>query len=76
MACRGELVLHPMQVETINRTYTPTAEDVAYYQGMIEALDAAQAQGRASVMYEGEHIDIAHVKTAHEVIALAQSFGN
>ncbi|WP_033451239.1 HpcH/HpaI aldolase/citrate lyase family protein [Bordetella bronchiseptica] len=72
----GELVLHPMQVETINRTYTPTAEDVAYYQGMIGALDAAQAQGRASVMYAGEHIDIAHVKTAHEVIALAQSFGN
>ena len=29
----GELALHPMQVETINRTYTPTAEDVAYYQG-------------------------------------------
>lgn len=70
----GELALHPMQVETINRTYTPTAEDVAYYQGMIDALDAAQAQGRASVMYDGEHIDIAHVKTAHEVIALAQAF--
>ncbi|MGK0566043.1 HpcH/HpaI aldolase/citrate lyase family protein [Bordetella bronchiseptica] len=70
----GELALHPMQVETINRTYTPTAEDVAYYQGMIDALDAAQAQGRASVMYDGEHIDIAHVKTAHEVIALARAF--
>ncbi|KCV64452.1 HpcH/HpaI aldolase/citrate lyase family protein [Bordetella bronchiseptica 99-R-0433] len=70
----GELALHPMQVETINRTYTPTAEDVAYYQGMIDALDAAQAQGRASVMYDGEHIDIAHVKTAHEVIALAKAF--
>ena len=70
----GELALHPMQVETINRTYTPTAEDVAYYQGMIDALDAAQAQGRASVMYDGAHIDIAHVKTAHEVIALARAF--
>lgn len=70
----GELALHPMQVETINRTYTPTAEDVAYYQGMIDALDAAQAQGRASVMYDGEHIDIARVKTAHEVIALARAF--
>ncbi len=70
----GELALHPMQVEIINRTYTPTAEDVAYYQGMIDALEAAQEQGRASAMYDGEHIDIAHVKTAHEVIALAQTF--
>ncbi|WP_416400610.1 HpcH/HpaI aldolase/citrate lyase family protein [Alicycliphilus denitrificans] len=70
----GELALHPMQVETINRAYTPTAEDVAYYQGMIDALEEAQKQGRASVMYDGEHIDIAHVKTAREIIALAQSF--
>ena len=72
----GELALHPMQVETINRSYTPTADDIAYYQGMIDALDAAQKQGRASVMYDGEHIDIAHVKTAREFIALAQSFNN
>lgn len=70
----GELVLHPMQVETVNRTYTPSPETVAYYQGMIDALDAAQASGRASVMYDGEHIDIAHVKTAREIIALAKEY--
>jgi citrate lyase subunit beta/citryl-CoA lyase len=64
-----------MQVATINRTYTPTADEVAYYQGMIDALDAAQAQGRASVMYDGEHIDIAHVKTARDIIALAEAIG-
>lgn len=70
----GELVLHPIQVETVNRTYTPDADEVAYYQGMIDALDAAVAQGRASVMYDGEHIDIAHAKTAREIIELANSF--
>lgn len=69
----GELALHPMQVETINRSYTPTEDEVAYYQGMIDALDGAMAQGRASVMYDGEHIDIAHVKTAREFIAMAQA---
>lgn len=70
----GELALHPMQVETINRTYTPGADEVAYYRGMIEALEAAQAQGRAAVMYDGEHIDIAHAKTARDIIALAAAF--
>lgn len=69
----GELALHPSNVEIINRTYTPTDEEIAYYQGMIEALDAAQQVGRASVIYDGEHIDIAHVKTAREIIALARS---
>lgn len=70
----GELALHPMQVETINRTYTPTADEVAYYQGMIDALAEAQAKGRASTMYDGEHIDIAHVKTAHDIVALAAAY--
>jgi citrate lyase subunit beta/citryl-CoA lyase len=70
----GELALHPMQVETINRTYTPTVDEVAYYQGMIDALDQAQANGRASVMYDGEHIDTAHAKTARDVIELAKTY--
>jgi len=69
----GALALHPSNVEIINQTYTPSPEDVAYYRGMIETLETAQAQGRASCIYDGEHIDIAHVKTAREIIALAES---
>ena len=45
------VVLHPMQVETINRTYADGRGRRVTTRGMIEALDAAQA-GRASVMYE------------------------
>jgi citrate lyase subunit beta/citryl-CoA lyase len=42
---------------------------------MTGALEQAQAAGRTSCVYDGEHIDIAHVKTAREIIALAESFG-
>lgn len=70
----GALALHPSNVTIINQTYTPSPEDVAYYRGMVEALDKAQAAGRASCIYDGEHIDIAHVKTAREMIALAGAF--
>jgi citrate lyase subunit beta/citryl-CoA lyase len=69
----GELILHPMQVETVNRTYTPNEEEVAYYRGMIAALEQAQANGRASAMYDGEHVDIAHANTAKAFIALAEA---
>ena len=70
----GELVLHPSNVATVNAVYSPSAEDVAYYRGMIAALEEAQAQGRASVIYDGEHIDIAHAKTARQIIDLARSY--
>jgi citrate lyase subunit beta/citryl-CoA lyase len=70
----GELVLHPSNVAAVNEVYSPSTEQVAYYEGMIAALEKAEAEGRASTIYDGEHIDIAHVKTAREIIALAQTF--
>ncbi|WP_442968159.1 HpcH/HpaI aldolase/citrate lyase family protein [Pseudorhodoferax sp.] len=70
----GELLLHPSNVPAVNQIYSPSPEQVAFYEGMIAALEKAQAQGRASCVYDGEHIDIAHVKTAREIIALARSF--
>lgn len=70
----GELALHPTNVAVINEVYSPSKEEVAYYQGMIVALEQAQATGRAATIYDGEHIDIAHVKTAREIVALAESF--
>jgi len=75
LGMKGELILHPGQVEVVNRAYSPTVEEIAYYRGMIEALEKAQVGGRASVLYEGEHIDIAHVNTARTMIELAEEFG-
>ena len=69
----GELLLHPSNVAIVNQTYSPSPEQVAFYKGMIAALDKAQSEGRASCVYDGEHIDIAHVKTARDIIALAES---
>jgi citrate lyase subunit beta / citryl-CoA lyase len=72
----GGLALHPSNVETINRAFTPSEEEVEYYRGMVTTLEKAQAAGRASCIYDGEHIDIAHVKTAKEIIALAETFNS
>lgn len=70
----GELILHPSNVAVVNEVYSPSAEDVAYYRGMIEAFDKAQAEGRAALIYDGEHVDYAHVKTAREIVAQAEAF--
>lgn len=67
----GELAIHPSSVPIINQVYSPSPEEVAYYKGMIATLDKAQAEGRASCLYDGEHIDIAHVNTAKAIVAMA-----
>jgi citrate lyase subunit beta / citryl-CoA lyase len=68
---RGQVVIHPSHVEPVNAAYTPSPELVAYYRGMIEAWEAATAEGRGAVAYEGDHVDVAHVQTARDVVAFA-----
>ncbi|KVQ63029.1 HpcH/HpaI aldolase/citrate lyase family protein [Burkholderia territorii] len=67
---RGQVLIHPSHVAVANEVYAPSADDVAFYSGMIEAFEKAEAEGIAAISYEGHHIDYAHVKTAREVLAL------
>lgn len=67
---RGMVAIHPSHVAIANEVFQPTAQEVAFYQGMIDAFEVAVGRGLAAIDYEGMHIDYAHVKTAHAVIAL------
>lgn len=66
----GEIVLHPSNVPVINEVYSPTAEQMDFYRGMIEAFAAAEQEGQGAIIYRGEHIDIAHVETARTFLDL------
>lgn len=70
----GQLLLHPSNVAVVNRVFSPSEEDLAYYRGLIAAVEEAQAAGKASTSYDGEHVDIAHANTAREILALARTF--
>jgi citrate lyase subunit beta/citryl-CoA lyase len=65
----GEIVLHPSNVPIINEVYSLSSTDKEYYEGMIEAFEDAETKGQAALMYRGEHIDIAHVTTAREILS-------
>jgi citrate lyase subunit beta/citryl-CoA lyase len=68
---RGQVVIHPSHVAPVNEVFTPSADEIAFYRGMVAAFDAAVQRGDAAVTYEGQHIDYAHVRTARAVLALA-----
>jgi citrate lyase subunit beta/citryl-CoA lyase len=70
----GELLIHPSHVAQANAAYSPDEEEIRYYSRMIEAFEQAEAEGRAAVIYDGEHIDSAHVKTARLILKQAESF--
>jgi citrate lyase subunit beta/citryl-CoA lyase len=71
----GQVVIHPSHVPIIHAVFTPTVEDIRYYKGLLAAMETAERQGTAAVTYAGAMVDIAMVKTAQEMLALAQAIG-
>jgi citrate lyase subunit beta / citryl-CoA lyase len=66
---RGMILIHPAHVAVVNEVFTPTQEEAAFYRGLVAAFEEAEAAGRGALVYEGEHIDIAHVATARAWLA-------
>lgn len=65
----GCAVMHPAHVAIANRVYTPSAEEAAYYRGLLEAFDQAEKAGLGAVRYQGAMIDYAMLPHARAVVA-------
>lgn len=72
----GQTVIHPSHVEPVNEAFGPTEEDVAYYEGLLEAVAEAERTGSGAVVYRGEHVDAAHVATARAIVEQARAAGH
>lgn len=70
---RGFVAIHPSHIKHINELFTPAPARIAFYRGLIAAFETAEAAGHGAVTYEGQHVDYAHVKTARETVAFADS---
>lgn len=70
---RGKKLIHPSQVEPANRIFAPTQQEIDYYRRVLEAFEAALAQGSASTSVDGKLVDYAMVLTARNVLGWAES---
>jgi citrate lyase subunit beta / citryl-CoA lyase len=64
----GKWVIHPSQIETVNRLYSPDPATYARAEGILAAYrQATEGEGRGAVRFEGEMIDEATRKMAEAV---------
>ncbi|HEU4956757.1 MAG TPA: CoA ester lyase, partial [Sphingomicrobium sp.] len=63
----GKLAIHPAQVEAINAAFTPSAEELAHAQAVIDAFAAQPDAGVLSV--DGKMVDRPHLIQARRVLA-------
>jgi citrate lyase subunit beta/citryl-CoA lyase len=66
----GKTLIHPRQIETANHVFGVSAADVAYATEVINAWEAAAAQGKGIVVVNGRMIENLHAAEARRVLTL------
>ena len=72
---KGKYVIHPGQVETVNRAFSPHAGEVEAARRAVVAFDEAVTRGQASVQVDGRMVDIPGAKRYRDLIAYAEAVG-
>jgi len=65
----GKLAIHPAQVDVINKAFTPSAEEVAHAQRVVDAFAGQPDAGTLSL--DGQMLDMPHLKLAQKILAMA-----
>jgi citrate lyase subunit beta/citryl-CoA lyase len=69
------MCIHPKHLPILHDIFTPSTEDIAHWQAIIDAMVEAEKQGSAAIRLDGRLIDVAHVKTAHKNLDRARRLG-
>ena len=69
---KGKMITHPRHIETVNRLFSPSPEDINFSQRMVDAYKEAEAKGKGASVLDGKMIDLAMYKMGKEMIAKAE----
>jgi citrate lyase beta subunit len=72
----GIQIIHPDQIESAQRTFTPNEAEVAAAQRVVGAYEASLVEGRGAFALDGKMVDMPMVKAAQQVLARAGSLGD
>ena len=68
----GMSLIHPSQIDPINRVFSPTAEEIDYAKQVIKAYEEAVARGDGSISFGGQLIDRPIVERARRTLEMAR----
>lgn len=71
----GVAVMHPSHIAIANAVFRPTPEEVAYFEGLLQAFEDAEKAGLGAVKYQGAMVDYAMLPLAREIVAESRRNG-
>ena len=75
MGFTGRLTIHPDQIPVVNELFTPSPDEAAEAQELLDAVEAGRAEGRGAITLRGQMVDAAHIGRAETVLARARQAG-
>ena len=71
MGYTGKITIHPDQIEIVNSAFTPTQHAIDEAQALIGAFEESSAEGKMAFSFNGQMVDVPHLKRARRILALA-----
>ena len=68
MGYTGKLAIHPRHIETILAAFTPSDEEVAAAQRLVDAYAASQAAGAGVFVLDGKMVDTPMLRAAQRIL--------
>lgn len=67
----GKSLVHPRQIETCNRIFSPSEDEINQAQKIVDAWDQQSALGQSVIVVDGRMVEELHVNQARHVLVRA-----
>lgn len=71
----GKQVIHPKQIDPVQESYSPSAEDIEHAAAVVQANEEHQLQGQGAFSFKGKMIDMPTVKQYESLLQAAELMG-
>ena len=72
MGFTAKLTIHPDQIDIVNEAFTPSVDEIEAATALVAAFEEHGAAGKMAFKFEGEMVDVPHLKRAQQLLALAR----
>lgn len=72
LGCEGKWAIHPKQLALANEVYSPSDAEIDKAERILAAMVDAQKAGQGAVALDGKLIDLASIKQAEVMVAVAR----
>ena len=67
----GKTVIHPAQIDVVNRVYAPSDEELQRAQHIASAFELPENQGKAVISIDGQMVERLHLEMALRTLQIA-----